>query len=170
MSYRRVKNMKNNSLIHSEATFPNIPSLRLTPDEQIQAGLVAQNVHISSKITNTTPHMPAHPVRNMSPNALANLAYDLYMEGELDREEYLLLGFPSEVHPYYNRTVGALTGEPAKPDMPRDLIHEWEAHLEQVMHSSLPLKVMKQRARKILSLLRWLERPTLGKSQRLEPA
>jgi len=155
---------KHNSLIQTESPYCNIPALRLTPDEQLQAGIVAPLVHVSSKQASNLPKTPAYPVRNMSPNELASVAYDLYMQGELERDEYLLLGFPSETHPYYNQTVGALTGEIARPHQPRDLIYEWEEHLMEINASALPLRIMKMRAQKILGLLRWLEHPAIGKT------
>ncbi len=155
---------KGSDLAVRDTPYPHIPPLRLSPDAQLRAGLVAARVHVSSKPSmKPVASFPGYPVRFMSPNMLASVAYDLYMQGELEREEYLLLGFLSETHPFYNRTVGALTGEPARPDCPRDLIQEWEDHLQQVSASKLPLTVMLRRAKKILGLLRWLEMPSLGK-------
>lgn len=105
------------------------------------------------------PPRPVHPVRSMSPRALAELAYELYLAGRLDREGYLLLGFPSEVNPAYDRTVGALTGEHARPDVPRDLILTEERRLAMLRASAACLPELIVRSEKILALLRWLEHP-----------
>ena len=110
------------------------------------------------------PPPPAvHPVRAISPRGLADLAHELYVEGSLGLEDYLLLGFPSELHPAFDRTIGALTGRKAQPDRPRDMIREWETRLSDLHASSAPLPALLDRARRTLGLLRWLETPTLGK-------
>lgn len=109
------------------------------------------------------PPPAAHPVRAMSPRELAALAHELYLDGSLCLEDYLLLGFPSELHPAFDRTIGALTGRKAQPDRPRDLIREWENRLADLHDSSAPLPALLDRARRTLGLLRWLETPALGK-------
>jgi len=105
----------------------------------------------------------AHPVRTISPRGLAALALDLYLDGTLDLDDYLLLGFPAELNPAYDRTIGALTGQPARPDTPRDMIREWEVRLHERKTSAAPLPELTERARRTLALLRWLEHPDLGK-------
>lgn len=105
----------------------------------------------------------AHPVRAMSPRELAALAHELYLDGSLGLDDYLLLGFPSELHPAFDRTIGALTGRKAQPDRPRDLIREWENRLADLHQSSAPVPALIDRARRTLGLLRWLETPALGK-------
>ena len=109
------------------------------------------------------PPPAAHPVRAISPRELAELAHELYVVGSLDLEDYLLLGFPSELHPAFDRTIGALTGRKAQPNRPRDMIREWEIRLADLQESSAPLPALLERARRTLGLLRWLETPTLGK-------
>lgn len=105
----------------------------------------------------------AHPVRAISPRELAALAHELYLDGSLCLDDYLLLGFPSELHPAFDRTIGALTGRKAQPDRPRDMIREWENRLSDLRESSAPLPALLERARRTLGLLRWLETPGLGK-------
>ena len=109
------------------------------------------------------PPPAAHPVRAISPRELAELAHELYLVGSLDLDDYLLLGFPSELHPAFDRTIGALTGRKAQPDRPRDMIREWENRLADLRESSAPLPALLDRARRTLGLLRWLETPALGK-------
>lgn len=109
------------------------------------------------------PPPAAHPVRAISPRELAELAHELYLSGSLNLADYLLLGFPSELHPAFDRTIGALTGRKAQPDRPRDMIREWENRLTDLLESSAPLPALLERARRTLGLLRWLETPALGK-------
>ena len=67
--------------------------------------------------------------RRMSPRQLAAWAHDLYLCRMLGWEEYCMAGFPAELHPHYNRTVGVLTGTLAQPDSPRNMIRVWEDKL-----------------------------------------
>ncbi len=69
-------------------------------------------------------------LRVITPFAFAGLAYELYMVGELTWEEYLLVGFPSDLHPRFNETIGALTGEIANPGRPKDMLADWEDRLD----------------------------------------
>lgn len=64
--------------------------------------------------------------RNISPREMGDLSLDLYIDGLLSFDEYSQLAFQSELHPEYEDTIGALTGEWAEPDEPRDFIREWE--------------------------------------------
>lgn len=73
---------------------------------------------------------PRHDLRNISPRHFAEIAHELYVEGSLKWAEYQLVGFPSELHPDYDATIGALTGEKAEPNRPRDLLTEWEHRLD----------------------------------------
>jgi len=67
-------------------------------------------------------------VRNMSPRQMSAWAHEMYLAGALGWKEYQA-AIPAELHPNYNRTVGALTGEMAAPDRPRDMVQEWEERL-----------------------------------------
>ncbi len=62
---------------------------------------------------------------NLSPREITNLSQDLYAAGVISFDEYSLLAFQPELHPDYNRTIGALTGEVAAPDERRDFVHIW---------------------------------------------
>lgn len=118
---------------------------------------------IAPPLSALPPPPAAHPVREISPRGLAALAFELYLDGSLDLDDYLLIGFPSELHPAYNRTIGALTGRRARPDAPRDMIREWENRVRDLRASSAPMAELTARAERVLALLRWLERPELGK-------
>lgn len=73
---------------------------------------------------------PRFDLRNMSPRRFAQIVHELYVEGSLKWDEYQWVGFPSELHPDYDTTIGALTGEPAKPDRPRDMLAEMEHRVD----------------------------------------
>jgi uncharacterized protein YmfQ (DUF2313 family) len=78
----------------------------------------------------------------------------MYLDGRLCWEEYALAGFPAELHPAYDRTVGALTGQRAKPDTPRDMVKEWEDRLAFARRHATPHDTLIRRTEKILELLR----------------
>jgi len=62
---------------------------------------------------------------NLSPRQMADLSQNLYAAGVLSFEEYSLLAFQPELHPDFAATIGALTGETAAPDRPRDFVDIW---------------------------------------------
>ena len=61
-------------------------------------------------------------VRQFTPRHMAELSLELYVLGYIDWDEYAMLAFQSELHPDFDRTIGALTGEKADPDRPRDFL------------------------------------------------
>lgn len=73
-----------------------------------------------------TPDESLIDIRAMTPREMADFSLDLYIEGSLSFEEYSSLAFQPELHPSFERTIGALTGDRAEPDRPRDYIREWE--------------------------------------------
>jgi hypothetical protein len=76
------------------------------------------------------PPKPRFDLRSVSPRRFAEIAHELYIEGTLRWQEYQLVGFPSELHPAYASTIGALTGERADPDRPRDMLGQWESRVD----------------------------------------
>lgn len=62
---------------------------------------------------------------HMSPREMAERSQELYAVGLLSWDEYSLLAFQPELHPAYNRTIGALLGEKAEPDRRRNYVAEW---------------------------------------------
>lgn len=101
-------------------------------------------------------------VRNMSPRKLAELAHELYLEGSLGWDEYKMLGFPSELHPQYDATIGALTGEPAAPDKPRDILAEWEERLDFSRRHTAPESDLVKRTQRVVNVLRWQDQPKIS--------
>jgi hypothetical protein len=65
-------------------------------------------------------------LRNVSPRRFAELTHEMYLDGTLNWDEFKMVGFPSELDPRYDETIGALTGEKANPDQPRDMLGQWE--------------------------------------------
>jgi hypothetical protein len=92
--------------------------------------------------------------RNMSPRQLADWAHEMYLCRMLTWEEYCMAGFPPELHPQYNRTVGALTGKLAQPDAPRNMIRVWEERLSFMLRYYEADEPDVQRVEKLLRLLR----------------
>jgi hypothetical protein len=69
---------------------------------------------------------PRFNLRNISPRHFAEITHELYLEGILSWEEFQQVGFPSELDPRFDETIGALIGEKANPDQPRDMLGQWE--------------------------------------------
>lgn len=99
-------------------------------------------------------------IRRLSPRQMAETSMDLYVAGVLPWEEYAMLAFQAELHPDYERTIGALTGQPAEPDRPRDFLHLWEERLrfEETYNAERPKLVA--RTRRIVNLFRRIDART----------
>ena len=95
-------------------------------------------------------------VRHMSAREMANLSTEFYMQGLISWEEYDALAFQSELHPDYNKTVGALLEKQAEPDAPRDFVREWEKRLAFVRRYNRNDVNSIQTAAQITKLLRQL--------------
>jgi len=61
----------------------------------------------------------------ISPRTMVELSHDLFSSGHLTKDQHDVLSFQSELMPNYDVTIGALTGEPAEPDRPRDYTEIW---------------------------------------------
>mgnify|MGYP004349180977 CR=1 FL=1 len=46
------------------------------------------------------------------------------------RRQHEALAFQPDLHPDFERTIGALTGEKPQPDRPRDYIRQWSDRVE----------------------------------------
>lgn len=97
--------------------------------------------------------IPRLDARLATPRQIGELSMELYLAGWLSFEESALLGFQPELHPEYDRTIGALTGEPAEPDRPRDFISLWQDRRAfELRHNSGDF-VLHQRIERIISVL-----------------
>lgn len=92
--------------------------------------------------------------RRMSPRQMADWAHEMYLCRMLSWDEYCMAGFPAELHPHYNRTVGALTGNLAQPDAPRNMIRVWEERLAFALRYNDEDEPEVQRTEKLLMLLK----------------
>jgi len=106
------------------------------------------------------PDVAAVQVRNVSPREMGNIAMDLYVSGVLSWDEYSMLAFQPELHPNYDATVGALTGERASPDQPRDFVSQWEERLNFERRHNPGDRPLIRRTSRIVQVLRQIENPT----------
>jgi len=97
-------------------------------------------------------------VRHMSPRQMADWAHEMYMTGWIGWDEYRA-SIPTELDPNYDATVGALTGEPAQPDRPRDMVREMEERLEFARRHFFDDDEKLRGLMRIVSLLRWQAAP-----------
>jgi hypothetical protein len=94
------------------------------PDRRSIGSLVrlASRAQRDGRLAGPTP-------RRMSPRQMADLSQCLRDSGLLNADESRLLGFHVELHQDHDATIGAISGSPASPNRPRDLIVEWEERL-----------------------------------------
>lgn len=98
--------------------------------------------------------------RAISPRAIQDLSLELYAGGIISWEEHEDLAFQADLHPDFPRTIGALTGDTALPDQPRDYVKEWEQRLAfEGRHA--PKGPKHNRALRILAVLRRMAPPKL---------
>lgn len=98
--------------------------------------------------------------RATTPREIQKVSESLYLEGVITWEEHAQLSFQADMHPDYENTIGALTGESADPERPRDYIKIWQRRLAFERRHSGPNSAQSEQATHILSLLRRLEHPT----------
>ncbi len=99
-------------------------------------------------------------LHRLSPRQMANLSQDLYAAGVVSFDDYAALAFQPELHPDFARTIGALTGERAEPDRPRDFVRLWEDRAEfQRRHNAGRADLVRQDER-IARVLRQIDAPT----------
>lgn len=102
----------------------------------------------------------SYRVRAISPRAITDLSFDLHVAGYLSYEEYSLLAFQPELHPDFDKTTGALIGERADPDRPRDFVALWEERLAfERQHNPADRQTI-ERVERILGVLRSIDSPT----------
>jgi len=106
--------------------------------------------------TQSEPSRPAREFdpRAASPREMAKRSLDLYAEGLLEWEDQAALAFQPELHPDYDRTVGALLQTTSAPDTPRDFVAEWERRLVFELRYNPENDQSVARARRVLRALR----------------
>lgn len=95
--------------------------------------------------------------RRMTPREMAGRSIELYAAGHLRWEDQDALAFQPELHPDYDRTIGALLGQNAAPDVPRDFIVEWERRLLFELRYNAENTEAVGQARRILKALRKMD-------------
>lgn len=98
--------------------------------------------------------------RYISPRQISEISLDLYVNGALAWEEYAMLAFQPELHPDYDKTIGALTGEPADPDRPRDFVEQWETRLSFERRYNADQPQLLSRTERIVGVLKQLKLET----------
>jgi hypothetical protein len=98
-------------------------------------------------------------VRKMSPRQMADLAIKLHSQGVLSYDEYSMLAYQPEMDPRYDDTIGALTGEEADPDRPRDFLQDWEDRLSFERRHGAGNSEEVRRTEKVLAVLNRFDRP-----------
>jgi hypothetical protein len=104
--------------------------------------------------------LPNVDVRRMSPREAAELSMDLYIAGVLPYEEHAMLAFQPELHPDFEATVGALTGQKAEPDRSRDFVAIWDERLDFERKYNIQDTKLIERTQHIVTVLRQIDSPT----------
>jgi hypothetical protein len=152
-----LSRLLNDRLGRAAAAVPRQP-LALPPPANI--GAPAKPQALLPPPADATAQPPRPDLRNISPRDFAEVSHDLYVEGVLSWPEYQMVGFPSELHPRYDATIGALTGEKAQPDRPRDMLGEWERRVDFERRYNAGSDTAK-RAERVLQVLTWQSQPPL---------
>lgn len=106
------------------------------------------------------PTTTRYDMRNISPRDFADATHELYMDGTLSWDEFKMVGFPSELDPRYDETIGALIGEKANPDQPKDMLGQWEQRVDfEKRYNPYPDQV--KTAESVLQKLSYLGQPPL---------
>lgn len=69
-------------------------------------------------------------VHHMTPREMQDYSQNLYAGGVISFEDYEALAFQPDLHPDFERTIGALTGEKPQPDRPRDYVRQWSDRVD----------------------------------------
>ena len=97
---------------------------------------------------------------NLTPRRMEDLSLDLYAAGAISFDDYSLLAFQPELHPDFNRTIGALTGEQADPDRPRDFVSLWDDRAAFQRRHNAGRNDLIEQSERIASMLRRIDSPT----------
>ncbi len=98
-------------------------------------------------------------IHDMSPRQMTHLSQTLYAAGALSFEDYSQLAFQPELHPDYDRTIGALTGEHAAPDRRRDFVNLWNERADFQRRHNVGRPDLIAQSERIASVLNRIEAP-----------
>ena len=96
---------------------------------------------------------------HLSPRQMSGLSLDLYAIGAISFDDYSALTFQPELHPDFDRTIGALTGERADPDRPRDFVRLWDDRADFQRRYNAARTDLVEQSERIASVLRQIETP-----------
>ena len=96
---------------------------------------------------------------HLSPRQMSELSLDLYAIGAISFDDYSVLAFQPELHPDFDRTIGALTGERADPDRPRDFVRLWDDRADFQRRYNAARTDLVEQSERIASVLRQIETP-----------
>ncbi len=156
------------------APAPPVPAVRVPAAKAVKAVAVREPkaLVVAGPAVNDETAKPVLKVRSaiyeligdvdthhLSPRQMSELSLDLYAAGAISFDDYSALAFQPELHPDFNRTIGALTGERADPDRPRDFVRLWDDRADfQRRHNAARADLVEQSER-IASVLRQIETP-----------
>lgn len=145
-------------VIHQTLQTLPVPAEKPSEDEyEDTSATAAQEVITHSPLFDVIGDVDIH---NLSPRQMTRLSQDLYAAGAISFEDYSLLAFQPELHPEFDRTIGALTGERADPDRRRDFVSIWSerAAFERRHNNTRPDLI--EQSERIVSVLKGIETPT----------
>lgn len=99
-------------------------------------------------------------MRAISPRKIAETGYDLYTVGAIGWEEYEMLAFQPQLHPDYDKTIGALIGDTAQPDRPQDFIEILQQRLQFERRYNADDSRKIRQTEHLISILRQIDNPT----------
>lgn len=93
-------------------------------------------------------------VRYLSPREMIEYSQNLYAAGIIGFEDYEAMAFQPDLHPDFDKTIGALVGQRAAPDRPRDFIRHWQDRLNYVQrYYAADAEEVRQAARILKALI-----------------
>ncbi len=149
--------------VYADFSVITIPTGRqLVPVRKHPPAIIENEIEAASETSQSpfTGLIDDIDVRRLSPRQAANLAMDLYIGAMLSWDEYSMLAFQPELHPDYDATIGALIGETADPDRPRDFIDIWDKRLIFERKYNGHDKRLIGMTERIVHTLRQIENPT----------
>jgi len=158
----------NNLVILNSATTPGtsqtgralVPFTRVT--DLVRTGFTSDGLNENSETRQSLfdASTGQFNVRYISPREMTDISLDLYAMGMVSFDDYSALAYHPELHPQYDRTIGALTGEVAAPNRKRDFISEWEEKYRFLKQHSPANKQLVEQSERITRLLHSLARRT----------
>ena len=100
-------------------------------------------------------------VRRISPREISDFSLDLYAAGVISFEDYSALSQHPELNPHFDKTIGALTNEKARPEFKRDLVRFWEEKMEFAKRYTSIDSDTREQTKRIVGLMRYLSRRVL---------